>query len=105
MKLTTRQLRTFLQTRLNDTQLRTYVMDHFPELFGQVSAWGQSYTDRVLLLIDYGYRQGILDELGKSLAADFPEEMAYFRALDIQEEDPVDDDDRLAVPAPDSWDN
>lgn len=107
MKWSTKQLRAFLNGRLNDTQLRTFVMDHHPELFTQISAWGQSYSDRVLLLIDYCYRQGQIEEIVDALTADFPEEMRAFLEQELNDKQPPEkkgEEDRLNVPAPDSWD-
>lgn len=105
MNLSTKQLRSFLRDRLNDTQLRSFVMDHYPELFSQISAWGQSYADRVLLLIDYCYRQGQIEELVDALATDFPDLMGYFLELEKGSAQQLDGENetRLDVPAPDSW--
>ncbi len=110
MSLNTKELRLFFQTLLNDTQLRTFVLDHFPPIYSQISAWGQSYTDRILLLIDFCYRQGEIEEMTAALARDFPDQMALFleEMGKLSEGNPTavdknEPDDRLEIPPPDSW--
>lgn len=110
MSLNTKELRLFFQTYLNDTQLRTFVLDHFPAIYSQISAWGQSYTDRILLLIDFCYRQGETEDMTAVLARDYPDQMALFieEMGKLSEGDPIagdtnESDERLEIPPPDSW--